>query len=254
MSIMVDRVSFAAGNTLIVNGVSLTVEKGKVLGLLGPNGSGKSSLLRLICRLRKVSSGVIRLGEDDISAISRAELARRVAFVEQQSTTDTHLTVRDVVRLGRTPHRGLLSSWAADDDLHVRDALSRVDMQDRAAQLWQTLSGGERQRVHIARALAQTPSELLLDEPTNHLDIQHQLDILSLVSKLGITCVIALHDLNLAAMFCDSLAVLEKGEVVAAGSAENVLTEDLIGRVFGVRAHIERSSIHGRFNIQYRMG
>jgi len=254
MSITVDKVSFAAGNTLIVNGVSLAVEKGKVLGLLGPNGSGKSSLLRLICRLRKVRSGVIRLGEDDISAISRAELARRVAFVEQQSTTDTQLTVRDVVRLGRTPHRGLLSSWAADDDISVNQALSRVDMQDRAAQFWRTLSGGERQRVHIARALAQTPSELLLDEPTNHLDIQHQLDILSLVSKLGITCVIALHDLNLAAMFCDSLAVLEKGEVVAAGSAETVLTEDLIGRVFGVRAHIERSPVHGRFNIQYRMG
>lgn len=254
MSITIDEVSFAAGDTLIVNGISLAVETGKVLGLLGPNGSGKSSLLRLICRLRKVRSGIIRLGEDDISAISRAELARRVAFVEQQSTTETRLTVRDVVRLGRTPHRGLLNSWAADDDLRVDEALSRVDMRDRAAQLWQTLSGGERQRVHIARALAQSPSELLLDEPTNHLDIQHQLDILSLVSKLGITCIIALHDLNLAAMFCDRLAVLEKGEIVAAGAAETVLTEGLIGRVFGVRAHVERSSIHGRVHIQYRMG
>ncbi|MBB3912889.1 ABC transporter ATP-binding protein [Rhizobium fabae] len=254
MSITVDRVSVAAGNALIVNGVSLAVEKGKVLGLLGPNGSGKSSLLRLICRLRKVQSGIIRLGEDDISTISRAELARRIAFVEQQSTTETQLTVRDVVRLGRTPHRGLLSSWAADDDLRVDEALSRVDMRDRAAQLWQTLSGGERQRVHIARALAQSPSELLLDEPTNHLDIQHQLDILSLVSKLGITCIVALHDLNLAAMFCDSLAVLEKGKLVAVGAVETVLTEGLIGRVFGVRAHVERSSIHGRFHIQYRMG
>ncbi|MFS2178495.1 ABC transporter ATP-binding protein [Rhizobium pisi] len=254
MSITVDRVSVAAGNALIVNGVSLAVEKGKVLGLLGPNGSGKSSLLRLICRLRKVQSGVIRLGEDDISTISRAELARRIAFVEQQSTTETQLTVRDVVRLGRTPHRGLLSSWAADDDLRVDEALSRVDMRDRAAQLWQTLSGGERQRVHIARALAQSPSELLLDEPTNHLDIQHQLDILSLVSKLGITCIVALHDLNLAAMFCDSLAVLEKGKLVAAGAVETVLTEGLIGRVFGVRAHVEKSSIHGRFHIQYWMG
>jgi iron complex transport system ATP-binding protein len=253
MSITVDRVSVAAGNALIVNGVSLAVGKGKVLGLLGPNGSGKSSLLRLICRLRKVQSGVIRLGENDISTISRAELARRVAFVEQQSTADTQLTVRDVVRLGRTPHRGLLSSWAADDDLRVDEALSRVDMQDRAAQLWQTLSGGERQRVHIARALAQSPSELLLDEPTNHLDIQHQLDILSLVSKLGITCIVALHDLNLAAMFCDSLAVLEKGKLVAAGAVETVLTEGLIGRVFGVRAHVEKSSIHGRFHIQYKM-
>jgi iron complex transport system ATP-binding protein len=132
-------------------------------------------------------------------------------------------------------------------------ALERVDMSHRAGQLWQTLSGGERQRVHIARALAQTPSELLLDEPTNHLDIQHQLDILSLVSKLGITCIIAMHDLNLAAMFCDSLAVLDKGRIVAAGTPQAVLTEELIARVFGVRAHIERSAVHGRYNIQYAM-
>ncbi|WP_027683959.1 ABC transporter ATP-binding protein [Rhizobium leguminosarum] len=253
MSISVDQVSFAAGDTVIVNGVSLTVERGKVFGLLGPNGSGKSSLLRLICRLRKVRSGVIQLGDDDISSLSRAALARRVAFVEQQTTTDTQLTVRDVVRLGRTPHRGLLSSWGAGDDAAVDEALLRTGMRERAGQLWQTLSGGERQRVHIARSLAQAPSELLLDEPTNHLDIQHQLDILSLISKLGITCIVALHDLNLAAMFCDRLAVLQKGEIVASGAPEEVLTEDMIGRVFGVRAHVQKSAVHGRHHIQYVM-
>lgn len=254
MSISVDKVTYAAGNTVIVNGISISVEKGKVLGLLGPNGSGKSSLLRLICRLRQVKTGIIRLGDDDVSGLSRAALARRIAFVEQQSTTDTQLTVRDIVRLGRTPHRGLIASWGPDDDAAVAEALARVDMSERAGQLWQTLSGGERQRVHIARALAQTPSELLLDEPTNHLDIQHQLDILALVARLGLTSIIALHDLNLAAMFCDHLAVLEKGKVVAAGTPEEVLTEDLIARVFGVRAHIERSAVHGRTHIQYRMG
>jgi iron complex transport system ATP-binding protein len=253
MSIAIDNVSYAAGEALIVNGVSLSVEKGRILGLLGPNGSGKSSLLRLICRLRKVKSGVIRLGDDDISSISRAALAKRIAFVEQQSTTDTQLTVRDVVQLGRTPHRGLLSNWNAGDEAAINEALGRVGMRERADQLWQTLSGGERQRVHIARALAQAPSELLLDEPTNHLDIQHQLDILSLVTRLGVTSIVALHDLNLAAMYCDSLAVMRKGQVIAAGAPETVLTEELIADVFGVRAHIERSAVHGRFNIQYRM-
>lgn len=254
MSIAVDMVTFAAGNSLIVNGVSLTVEKGKVLGLLGPNGSGKSSLLRLICRLRKVKSGVIRLGGSDIASISRSDIARRIALVEQQATTDTQVTVMDVVRLGRTPHRGPLSAWSAHDDAAVSDALARVGMQGRAGQPWQTLSGGERQRVHIARALAQTPSELLLDEPTNHLDIQHQLDILGLVSKLDVTSIVALHDLNLAAMFCDSLAVLQNGEVVAAGPPEEVLTQELIERVFSVRAHVQKSSVHGRCNIQYMAG
>jgi len=254
MSIAVDNVTFAAGNTLIVNGISLAVEKGKVLGLLGPNGSGKSSLLRLICRLRKVKSGVIRLGGDDIASISRGDIARRIALVEQQANTDMQVTVIDVVRLGRTPHRGPLSSWGARDDAAVLAALARVGMQDRAGQLWQTLSGGERQRVHIARALAQTPSELLLDEPTNHLDIQHQLEILGLISKLDVTSVVALHDLNLAAMFCDSLAILQEGQVVAAGSPEEVLTQELIERVFGVRAHVQKSSVHGRCNIQYMAG
>lgn len=254
MSIAVDKVTYAAGNTLIVNGVSLAIEKGKVLGLLGPNGSGKSSLLRLICRLRQVRSGVIKLGDRDVSELSRAILARRIAFVEQQSTTDMQITVRDVVRLGRTPHRGALSAWTSDDDVAVATALTRVDMAERASQLWQTLSGGERQRVHIARALAQTPSELLLDEPTNHLDIQHQLDILALVSRLGLTSIVALHDLNLAAMFCDQLAVLQNGVVVAAGPPEEVLTEELIASVFGVRAHIERSGVHGRLHIQYLIG
>ncbi|MDR6759149.1 iron complex transport system ATP-binding protein [Mycoplana sp. BE70] len=251
MSISIDKVNYAAGEAVIIDGVTLTIEKGKVLGLLGPNGSGKSSLLRLIARLRKVQSGVIRLGNDDVSTISRHELARRVAFVEQQSTTETQLTVRDVVRLGRTPHLSAWSSWNVQDDAAVQRALSSVGMQDRAGQLWQTLSGGERQRAHIARALAQSPSELLLDEPTNHLDIQHQLEILSLVSKLDLTCVVALHDLNLAAMFCDSLAVLQHGKVVASGAPEDVLTEELVGKVFGVRAHVAKSAVHDRFHIQY---
>lgn len=251
MTISVQDVRYTAGDTLIVNGISLRVESGKVLGLLGPNGSGKSSLLRLICRLRRVKSGVIKLGEDDVTALSRSQLARRIALVEQQATTETLVTVTEVVRLGRTPHRGPLSTWSSADDAIVFDALSRVDMADRATQLWHTLSGGERQRVHIARALAQTPTELLLDEPTNHLDIQHQLDILSLVSRLDITCIVALHDLNLAAMFCDQLAVLQAGKVVATGEPESVLTEEMISKVFGVRAHVGRSSVHGRCNIQY---
>ncbi|MDM9625796.1 ABC transporter ATP-binding protein [Rhizobium sp. S152] len=253
MSITVDKVQWAAGNRLIVDGVSLDVTPGKMLGLLGPNGSGKSSLLRLISGLRKVKSGVIRLGDADVSSMRRIEIARRVALVEQQSGTDAQLTVGDVVKLGRTPHRGALGAWNADDQRAVSNALKQVDMAERAGQLWHTLSGGERQRVQIARALAQTPSELLLDEPTNHLDIQHQLEILSLVSRIPVTSVVALHDLNLAAMFCDSLAVLHYGRLVASGTPEEVLTETLIKDVFGVCALVTRSEFHGRVQVHYRM-
>lgn len=253
MSIRVENVQWAAGNRLIVDGVSLDVTPGKMLGLLGPNGSGKSSLLRLISGLRKAESGVIRLGDTDISSMRRIEIARRVAFVEQQSGTDVQLTVGDVVKLGRTPHRGPLVAWSADDQRAVTDALKQVDMAERAGQLWHTLSGGERQRVQIARALAQKPSELLLDEPTNHLDIQHQLEILSLVSRIAVTSVVALHDLNLAAMFCDRLAVLHHGRLVASGTPDEVLTEALIQDIFGVRAQVTRSAFHGRLHVEYRM-
>jgi iron complex transport system ATP-binding protein len=254
MTISVSDVHWGTSGVLVVNGVSLDVPAGQTLGLIGPNGSGKSSLLRLICRLRKVRSGVITLGDTDIDAMTRLDIARRVAFVEQQATTEAQVTVLEVVRLGRTPHRGPLSAWSGGDDVAVREALWQVGMLEKAQQFWHTLSGGERQRVHIARALAQTPSELLLDEPTNHLDIQHQLEILSLVSTLPVTSIIALHDLNLAAMFCDTIAVLSQGRVVAVGTAEEVLTEKLIADVFGVRAHVEKSPHHGRQHIHFLVG
>lgn len=254
MSISTKDVRWATAGTMIVDGVTIDVAPGRTLGLIGPNGSGKSSLLRLICRLRKVESGVISLDGVDIATLPRTDIARRIAFVEQQATTEAQVTVLDVVRLGRTPHRGALSPWTALDDQAVDNALSHVGMAHKAHQFWHTLSGGERQRVHIARALAQTPGELLLDEPTNHLDIQHQLEILSLVAGLPVTSIIALHDLNLAAMFCDSLAVLHKGKVVAAGLPEDVLTEALIADVFGVRAYIEKSRFHGRHHIHFHCG
>jgi iron complex transport system ATP-binding protein len=251
LTISTKDVRWGLPGKMIVDGISLTIKPGHTLGLLGPNGSGKSSLLRLICRLRRVASGVITLCDLDIARIPRIDMARRIAFVEQQATTDVEITVLDVVRIGRTPHRGALSAWTAVDEEAVENALRDVGMTAKRLQLWHTLSGGERQRVHIARALAQTPTELLLDEPTNHLDVQHQLEILSLVSKLPITSIIALHDLNLAAMFCDCLAVLKEGRVVATGTPEEVLTETTILDVFGVRAHVERSPHHGRRQIHF---
>jgi iron complex transport system ATP-binding protein len=243
-------VRWNAGGKAIVDGVTLAAAPGRILGLIGPNGSGKSSLLRLLCRLRKVASGVVTLDERDIAEVSRRELARRLAFVEQQATTEVQLSVCDVVRLGRTPHRAALASWSEADEAAVDSALARVGLQERHEQLWHTLSGGEKQRVHIARALAQEPSELILDEPTNHLDIQHQLAILSLVRQLGVTCIVALHDLNLAALFCDEIALLHEGRLLAAGTPESVLTEDIIRAVFGVSV-ATRAGASGRLHIEY---
>jgi iron complex transport system ATP-binding protein len=250
MTLATHDVRWGAGGKLIVDGVTLEVEPNRVLGLIGPNGSGKSSLLRLLCRLRKVASGVVTLDGQDIAGVGRRDLARRLAFVEQQATTEIALTVCDVVRLGRTPHRAAFAAWSAEDERAVDAALERVGLSERHDQLWHTLSGGERQRVHIARALAQAPRELILDEPTNHLDIQHQLSILRLVRRLGVTCIVALHDLNLASLFCDRIGVLAAGRLVAAGAPEEVLTPALIRDVFGVEVAI-RSGGNGRRQIDY---
>ena len=188
-----------------------------------------------------------------MSGFGRRELARRVSVVEQHSATEANVTVIDVVRLGRTPYRSALSPWTQEDDRIVTEALVRVGLDDRRGQFWHTLSGGERQRVQLARALAQSPSVLILDEPTNHLDIQHQIDILRLVSELPLTTVVAIHDLNLAARFCDVIAVLSEGRLVACGPPTDILTEQMIAHVFGVAAHVATSPHHGRLHIQFLM-
>ena len=253
MSLAAKDVSWLAGSKVILDGVSVSAERGRILGLIGPNGSGKSSLIRLLAGLRRPASGEILLDDKPIAGLSRRQLARRVAVVEQHSVTEAHVSVLDVVSLGRTPHLSALSPWTAEDDRIVADALAKVELEERRHQSWHTLSGGERQRVQLARALAQSPSFLILDEPTNHLDIQHQIDILRLVADLRLTTIIAIHDLNLAARFCDAIAVLSEGRLVVSGPPVDILTEGLIAEVFGVRAHVSTSQHHGRLHIQYLM-
>ncbi|UYU32893.1 siderophore ABC transporter ATP-binding protein EitC [Siccibacter colletis] len=251
MSISAENICWRVGKKVIVDDVSLSVAQGQTLGLLGPNGSGKSSLLRVLAGLRRPSAGRVLLDEHDISGMAKKQVARRVAFVEQHGGTDANIRVRDVVKLGRIPHHSPLSSWTPEDERIVNHALERVEMLDRSAQGWLSLSGGERQRVHIARALAQQPTEILLDEPTNHLDIHHQIQLMRLISALPVTSIVALHDLNHAAMFCDALIVMQKGKIVASGTPDAVLTEALLRDVFQVNARIEISPYHGKKHIHF---
>ncbi|KEP70355.1 sugar ABC transporter substrate-binding protein [Thioclava dalianensis] len=251
MSIVAQNLVWGVKRKTIVSDVSLSVAPGETLGLIGPNGSGKSSLLRLLAGLRRPQSGRVAFNGQDIAKLPRRALARQCAFVQQSAASDTNMSVRDVVKLGRTPHRSALSAWSSADEAAVRDALTRVDMLGHAGQPWMTLSGGERQRVHIAKALAQEPTRMILDEPTNHLDIHHQIEILRLVRALEMTNIVALHDLNLAAMFCDRIVVLQGGSVHASGTPEEVLTEDLLQEIFRVRARVATSPYHGRPQIDF---
>lgn len=251
MSITAENITWKVGKKVIVNDVSLAVSRGETVGLLGPNGSGKSSLLRVLAGLRRPNAGTVMLDGKDISQMAKKPLARRVAFVEQHGMTESNMRVRDVVKLGRIPHHSPFSSWSVQDDETVNAALERVDMLRHSEQGWQSLSGGERQRVHIARALAQTPSEILLDEPTNHLDIHHQIQLMKLISQLPVTSIVAIHDLNHASMFCDALIVMQQGQVVASGSPQEILTEGLLWDVFRVETKIEISPFHGKKHIHY---
>ncbi|WP_370665935.1 ABC transporter ATP-binding protein [Streptomyces sp. IBSBF 2507] len=251
MTLNAERVSRTAGGRLILDGVDLSPRTGATTGLLGPNGSGKSTLLRLLAGVLAPTSGLVSLDGRPLDRVGRRDVARRVAVVEQQTDTQVELTVRDVVRLGRIPHRRAWTPASAADEAAVADALERTGLTGRAGRLWHTLSGGERQRVQIARALAQEPRELLLDEPTNHLDIQHQLDVLALVAALPVTSVVALHDLNLAAMYCDHLVVLAEGRVVARGEPTEVLTTDLVAKVYRVDAEITPTGSAGRPHVRF---
>ena len=253
MTIEARRVGWRRGGVLVVDMVSLTPSPGATVGLLGPNGSGKSSLLRLLAGASTPDSGVVTLGGEELRTFTRRDVARVVAVVGQHAHTDTDIRVRDVVRLGRIPHRGFLGATASRDEAAVAAALEHTGLTGKADRMWHTLSGGERQRVHIARALAQEPRELLLDEPTNHLDIRHQLELLSLVRRLPVTTVIAMHDLNLAATFCDEVVVLAGGRAVAAGPPAEVLTAELIGEVYGVRALVHVGDL-GRPTVVFEPG
>ncbi|KQU64960.1 cobalamin/Fe3+-siderophores ABC transporter ATP-binding protein [Aminobacter sp. DSM 101952] len=236
----VDKVSFGYGSRPVLREVSVALSKGHILGLIGPNGAGKSTLVRIVLGLSSPSSGRVLLDGKDIRDLTPKARARRIAYVPQSSPLSFPATVFETCLLGRTPHMG--ASPSANDLAVVEELLCRLRLEDFAFRLMSELSGGERQRVMLARALAQETDVLVLDEPTSALDIGNQLFTLRVVSEIarerGVTALVAIHDLSLAARFSDSLLLLDKGVVVGHGNWQSTLTETTVRDVYGVNVEI----------------
>ena len=229
------EVTVAVGAVEICSEVSLRVGPGRIVGVVGPNGSGKTTLLRAVYRMLRPRLGRVVVGDDDLWELHPLEAARRIAVVVQEPRTDFEFTVREVVAMGRSPHQSAFARESAGDRRLVDDALAHVGIKALATRSFSTLSGGEKQRALIARALVQEAGVLILDEPTNHLDIRYQFEVLDLVRGVGVTTLLSIHDLNLAAEYCDYIVVLNGGRVQAAGPVETVLVPQVLEPVFGVR-------------------
>ncbi|WP_455818949.1 ABC transporter ATP-binding protein [Pseudomonas cerasi] len=250
MNISSENLSVTLDGRRIINGLSASIASGSKVGLLGPNGSGKSTLLRSLAGLYKDVRSDVFIHHQSLNSIPHRKLATMLALVTQHASLDGEMTVEQLVRLGRTPYRSLFSAWSDADKAAVEDALTRTRLTSLRHSSYLRLSGGQQQRCQIARALAQQPDILLLDEPTNHLDIQYQLELMTLIAELPVTTIVALHDLNLAANYCDYLLVLKEGELVAEGHPEDVLTAALIQQIYGVHASVEKS-YSGEINIVF---
>ncbi len=220
----------------ILEQVNFRARKGQCIGLLGPNGSGKTSLIRCLYRSLQATKGNVLLNDRDISSYSRQEIAKKIAVVMQEYPPDFHLSVDEIIQLGHLPHQSFFRSSSSAEKNNEGIILQQLDLDHLRHRAFSNLSGGEKQRVMIARALIQKTEILLLDEPTNHLDIAHQLSVLKLTRTLGVTVISSLHDLNLAAQFCDEVAVMKKGALLTQGSPHEVLTEALINDVFSVNS------------------
>lgn len=232
----VRSVSHAYGANRVLNDVSFDVVPGKVLGLVGPNGSGKTTLLRTLYGAVTPDSGQVLFDGRDVREIAVREIAQQIAVVVQEPPGDLMHTVADTVLMGRTPHLSMFQrSSPRGDELAVR-ALERVGALHLASRGLDELSGGERQRVFLARALVQQAHCLLLDEPTNHLDVSFQHSLLDFVRQLSLTTVVVLHDLNLAARYCDAIVMLDRGEIIAQGRPDDVLVPATVGAAYDIDA------------------
>lgn len=248
----VRHVAARYGQRLVLDGVCLHVRKGEFVGLLGANGSGKSTLLRTLAGLRKPDKGAVMLNGRPLVRYKSKELAKIIGYVPQDTSFDFDFNVQEIVRMGRHPHTPRFRAESPGDRDAVRQALMQTRLLELSGRSVQELSGGQRQMAFIAKALAQEPELLLLDEPISALDIRHQLQVLELIRLVagsGTASVAALHDLNLAARYCDRIVLLSEGRVLADGRPGEVLTEAHIHTAYGVKSRVHMDDLLGAVQV-----
>ncbi|MDO4322253.1 MAG: ABC transporter ATP-binding protein [Lachnospiraceae bacterium] len=250
MNIAASNVKMELSGNQILKGISLNVSNKEFIGIIGPNGSGKSTLLKCIYRVLKPTGGVVMMDGKSLDQYRVKETAKRLAVVSQHNYYNFEFSIEEIVLMGRAPHKKTMERDNPEDYRIVEECLKKVGMQNYRGRVFSTLSGGEQQRIILARALAQKTESLILDEPTNHLDIKYQLQLLDIVKNLGIMVIGAFHDLNIAAAYCDKIYALKAGQIVASGTPEEVITEELIKDLYEVDASISRDK-YGMINITY---
>ena len=246
------QLRFSYGQHAVIDGISFSVAPGEMLGILGPNGSGKSTLLRLLSGVLAPASGAVHVQGRALTSYSRRQLGQAIAVVPQDTVIEFPFSVTEVVLMGRSPHLGGFA-FEGDRDVQVaHQAMRRTGVLDLAHRSIHELSGGERQRVVLARALAQEASIMLLDEPGAFLDIRHTVEIYDLLQDLqreGRSIITVLHDLNLAALYCDRVALLKAGRLFRLGTPAEVITYEALTEVYETEVYVDTNDITGAVNV-----
>ena len=251
MRLKVENLTYSYGDKEAADNISLYVNEGEFVGLIGPNGSGKSTVLKNIYRGLKPDSGKIILDGENLLTMPYRKSALKMAVVGQENEVPFDFTVEEIVAMGRSPHKKLFDIDTPQDKYMVHHALEHLGMEKQAKRSYLRLSGGEKQRVLIARAIAQESDFFILDEPTNHLDISYQIQIFDFIKRLKVTVLSAIHDLNMAALYCDRLYVLKEGKVAFYGTPKEVLTSENIYDIYGVKSSVEKHPVTGKMSITF---
>lgn len=252
-NVKVHGLSFSYEDNPIFKDIHINIEKGKLVGVVGPNGCGKSTLLKNIYNHFTPSSGAVYIAGDNVETLKPRQLAKRLSVVMQESNHQFDFSVLEMVLMGRYAYKKTLENDSVEDWELSRSALKKVGLKGFEDRRFLSLSGGEKQRVLIARAIAQNAEVIVLDEPTNHLDIKYQLQIMKVLQELNITSFAAIHDVNIAAQFCDEIYVLNSGRIYDSGMPEKVFNPEMFNTVFGVQAHVNKDVHTNQLHISFQL-